>query len=409
MQYNISKGQLITLWVFGVIVWFWSIEALANESSFALPIFFIIPAGLIYYSIGWRNKNKKPIPTKPKNQISAQEDEKKHDHNICETTNRKYRKHGIFWLVAPTAFLILTLVAYSITNFIGSASELNSSLLILIARIINVILGLVGVIAVISIFIGIPLGIINLSKRKSCLGKFDQRSGQGDASTVPEEIKHWNWGAFIFGWIWGVANDVWIAFLTLIPVVNLVMMVYLGVKGNELAWRKRKWESVEKFHQSQKKWAVAVVVYLSLVLVICFVNVVVNVANSSNSQLENQAIEELYLKASFVPEINDAYGEVLLAAQDDSVTYEEYIEQLGKYIDTLRNIYQQDQNALLLEAINLYEQAKGLYEEAVFKEYDLEIVNEANDYTVKADAKINKYITDIQKELIETGRENALK
>jgi len=83
---------------------------------------------------------------------------------------------------------------------------------------------------------------------------FDQRSGKGVASVVPEEIKGWSWGAAGLTWIWGIYHNVWISLLSFIPLVNLVMIVYLGLKGNELAWRSNKWTSVEEFKTAQGKW-----------------------------------------------------------------------------------------------------------------------------------------------------------
>ena len=76
-------------------------------------------------------------------------------------------------------------------------------------------------------------------------------SGQGEAAVVPPEIQGWNWGAFLLSWIWGIGNNVMIALLALIiPFWG----IYLGLKGNELAWRNKQWESVEHFKQVQRKW-----------------------------------------------------------------------------------------------------------------------------------------------------------
>jgi len=33
------------------------------------------------------------------------------------------------------------------------------------------------------------------------------------------------------------------------------VMLILGFKGNELAWRTREWESAERFLATQQKWA----------------------------------------------------------------------------------------------------------------------------------------------------------
>jgi len=34
------------------------------------------------------------------------------------------------------------------------------------------------------------------------------------------------------------------------------MIIVLGIKGNEWAWRNKKWESIEHFKSVQKKWSV---------------------------------------------------------------------------------------------------------------------------------------------------------
>jgi len=82
-------------------------------------------------------------------------------------------------------------------------------------------------------------------------------SGQGNLAVVPEEIKKWNWGAFLLNWIWGIGNNVWIALLCLIPYVNIIMIFVLGAKGSEWTWQKKRWDSIEHFKNVQKKWAIA--------------------------------------------------------------------------------------------------------------------------------------------------------
>ena len=73
--------------------------------------------------------------------------------------------------------------------------------------------------------------------------------------TARTEIKGWNWGAFLLGWIWGLGNRTYIALLGLIPGVNIVMAFILGAKGNQWAWKNRNWESMEHFKQAQKIWS----------------------------------------------------------------------------------------------------------------------------------------------------------
>ena len=92
----------------------------------------------------------------------------------------------------------------------------------------------------------------------------DNMSGQGNVSTVPSEIKTFNWGAFLLNVIWGLFNGTYIAVLTLIPVVGLVVPFLLGFKGNEWAWRNKRWDSVETFRAVQRRWAIAGVVIVFL-------------------------------------------------------------------------------------------------------------------------------------------------
>lgn len=82
-------------------------------------------------------------------------------------------------------------------------------------------------------------------------------SGEGLNGPFPPELRGWNWGAFFLNFFWGIAHNVWIALLTLVPGVNFIMLFVLGVKGNEWAWQHRRFESVAHFKEVQKKWAIA--------------------------------------------------------------------------------------------------------------------------------------------------------
>lgn len=83
----------------------------------------------------------------------------------------------------------------------------------------------------------------------------ENSSGQGAMAVVPREIEGWNWGAFLLTWIWGIGNNVLIALLMFVPLVNLVMWFVLGVKGSEWAWRSKRWDSVDEFRRVQRTWA----------------------------------------------------------------------------------------------------------------------------------------------------------
>jgi hypothetical protein len=95
----------------------------------------------------------------------------------------------------------------------------------------------------------------------------ENTSGQGESATVPEEVKGWSWAAFVLTWIWGVFNGVLISLLCLIPVFCIVWAFVLGAKGNEWAWRNKKWDSIEHFKSAQSPWNIAGIVLFAISMV----------------------------------------------------------------------------------------------------------------------------------------------
>ena len=94
----------------------------------------------------------------------------------------------------------------------------------------------------------------------------ENTSGLGESSIVPDEVAHhFNWGAFLLNWIWGLGNKTYITLLMLlasiIPFVNFVaplaLCIWFGVEGNKWAWKNKRFQSIEHFHSYQKKWAAA--------------------------------------------------------------------------------------------------------------------------------------------------------
>jgi len=88
----------------------------------------------------------------------------------------------------------------------------------------------------------------------------ENTSGQGRLATIPEEVRGWNWGAFLLNWIWAIGNSVWIGLLALLPFISFIMPFVLGVKGNEWAWRNKKWDSIEHFKKTQRTWGIVGIV-----------------------------------------------------------------------------------------------------------------------------------------------------
>lgn len=84
---------------------------------------------------------------------------------------------------------------------------------------------------------------------------------------VPDGVKGWSWGAFSLNWIWAIFNKTYIGLLTLIPYVGFVMAFYLGFKGRELAWKNKRWDSLEHFNEVQRKWSIWGVIFLVIPLI----------------------------------------------------------------------------------------------------------------------------------------------
>jgi uncharacterized oligopeptide transporter (OPT) family protein len=83
----------------------------------------------------------------------------------------------------------------------------------------------------------------------------ENNSGGGSSIIVPDGIKGWSWGAFLLNWIWAVFNKTWIGLLCFVPYIGFVVSIYLGLRGRELAWKNKRWDSIEHFNRVQKKWS----------------------------------------------------------------------------------------------------------------------------------------------------------
>ncbi|RRK09876.1 ribonuclease G [Lactiplantibacillus garii] len=85
---------------------------------------------------------------------------------------------------------------------------------------------------------------------------------------VPDEVKGWNWGAFMFSFIWGIGNKTYLPLLTLIPVFNIVWVFVVGFKGNGWAWQKGNYQDVETFKAVQATWNRAGIVQFIIAILI---------------------------------------------------------------------------------------------------------------------------------------------
>lgn len=82
-----------------------------------------------------------------------------------------------------------------------------------------------------------------------------------ESNEIPYGVSRWNMGAFMQTFLWGISNDVYESlaiFVVIIPFVGWIagvfIAIWLGLKGNEMAWKKKKWDSVRDFNMAQSSW-----------------------------------------------------------------------------------------------------------------------------------------------------------
>ena len=94
-----------------------------------------------------------------------------------------------------------------------------------------------------------------------------------DTDELPKDIRHFNWGAFLLNWIWGLMHRKYITLLyfpaCIIPIIGPVAIsIWFGLMGNRWAWKSRNWASVEEFNRVQKDYIFVWLILFLLGLII---------------------------------------------------------------------------------------------------------------------------------------------
>jgi hypothetical protein len=95
----------------------------------------------------------------------------------------------------------------------------------------------------------------------------ENTSGMGKDAVIPEGIKGWSWGAFMFNWIWAIGNKTWIGLFAILPYVGFIFAIILGIKGREWAWRNKRWDDIEHFQRVQRRWSLWSLLFVGIALV----------------------------------------------------------------------------------------------------------------------------------------------
>ena len=113
-------------------------------------------------------------------------------------------------------------------------------------------------------------------KRRNIQNLINNSGRGGDYPVVKVITDKFNWGAFLFTWIWGCYYKKWITLLMipacLIPFLGIFLalglQIWFGINGNKWAWQNKRYKSIQDFHNVQKKWAIVgtILVIIPLIL-----------------------------------------------------------------------------------------------------------------------------------------------
>lgn len=106
--------------------------------------------------------------------------------------------------------------------------------------------------------------VLKKKERNVFIIKPENNSGMGEKA--PATIaKKFNWGAFLFNWIWAIRYKKWIllsiiliAFIPFIgPLAALGMAIWAGINGNQWAWEEIMYKNEKDFNAAQQSWVKA--------------------------------------------------------------------------------------------------------------------------------------------------------
>lgn len=71
---------------------------------------------------------------------------------------------------------------------------------------------------------------------------------------APAKQFRWNWGAFMFGVVFGFAHKTWPAYLCFIPGFNLIWMFVCGGMAEKWVWDTGHFEDGKTFREVMDSW-----------------------------------------------------------------------------------------------------------------------------------------------------------
>lgn len=122
---------------------------------------------------------------------------------------------------------------------------------------------------------------------------------------MPKELQNkFNWGAFLWNWIWGIVYKRPITLLiipvSIIPILGQIiaigLMIWFGKEGNLWAWYAKEWKNVEEFNNSQKKWTISGIILYGIILILSSILIIAAIIISNvpeNQQVKSKTMTSL--------------------------------------------------------------------------------------------------------------------
>lgn len=115
----------------------------------------------------------------------------------------------------------------------------------------------------------------------------EERKATTSSIQIDREVDKWNWGAFFFGWLWGVFNKVYVSLIQLVTnilafglaliglgiiapffsLASLGIAIWLGVKGSRMAWDNGAYRNLEHFRSIRHGWNIAAAITFGICIV----------------------------------------------------------------------------------------------------------------------------------------------
>ena len=66
----------------------------------------------------------------------------------------------------------------------------------------------------------------------------------------------------------------------MIPGIGLIIWIILGIFGNQWAWQHKRWDSIESFKKTQRKWTIAGLVVLGILALLFLLGIIITVSEA---------------------------------------------------------------------------------------------------------------------------------